>query len=44
MKRKYYPTIDDELVWLKAWAVNKGMLKLATYGTKEELLIVHKYS
>lgn len=37
LKRNCYPHIDMELVKLRAEALDKGMLKLATWGTKEEL-------
>ena len=33
-----YPVIDNELVRLKAEALDAGHLKLATWGTKEELI------
>ena len=33
-----YPVIDDELVRLKAEALDAGHLKLATWGTKEDLI------
>lgn len=36
-ERCKYPLIDPELVKLKAAALDAGHLKLATWGTKEEL-------
>ena len=32
------PTYDYSLIWLKAYALESGHIKLATWGTREELL------